>query len=254
MADNNFRFWARAQLAAYRGSVAYIETVSLDGTVGCGTCFHLGEGVFVTARHVVEGRTIGSIGFDDINVSQELLRERRFWGKQRNGRVNVLRGPFLHPDPSADVACFQVEPFPKAGIPLGGHLDDWLGEHEFVLYRTLVLGYPPIPLTTEPKLVASTGEVNALVDLHVSRHPHFLISTMARGGFSGGPALVAYNEDDLDRGTALLGIVTQSLTSDAKDPERGFMAVLTVEPIIVCLEAHKMLPQCQRLDSQLNGD
>lgn len=99
-----------------------------------------------------------------------------------------------------------------AWIPLGGHLDDYLGQHELVLYRTLVLGYPPIPLTKVPKIVASVGEVNALIELYDgSHHPHFLISTMARGGFSGSPVLVAYNEDNPDSGTAVLGIVTQSL-------------------------------------------
>jgi hypothetical protein len=245
MSIDNFRFWARSQFAAYKGCIAFVESQAPDGEIGCGTCFHVGEGVFVTARHVIENRTITQIGFDDDAVNQELLQDRKFWGQQQQGRLTVVEGPFFHSKQNVDVACFRVEPHPKAWLPLGGHLDDFLGQHELLLYRTLVIGYPPIPLTSEPKLVASVGEVNALVDLYVGSHPHFIISTMARGGFSGAPVLVAYNEDNTSSGTAVLGIVTQSLVENNKSTEHGYMAVLTVEPIFTCLEQHNMLPKGQ---------
>jgi len=109
-----------------------------------------------------------------------------------------------------------------------------------------VLGYPPIPLVARPTLVASVGEVNSLVDLYIgSKHPHFVISTIARGGFSGAPVLVAYNEENEGGGTAVLGLVTQSLTVDEQRPEQGYLAVLTVEPIYTCLERNNMLPKGQ---------
>ena len=118
-----------------------------------------------------------------------------------------------------------------------------------MLYRTLVLGYPPIPLVAKPTLVASVGEINSLVDLYLgSKHPHFVISTIARGGFSGAPVLVTYNEDNEDGGTAALGLVTQSLTVDEQRPEQGYLAVLTIEPIYRCLERNNMLPQAQRYE------
>lgn len=242
---DNFRYWARTQFAAYRGCIAFVETSDAAKQIGIGSCFHVGDGVFVTARHVVENRTINEIGFDDDAVNQELLQDRKHWGRQRHGRVNVVEGPHFHPDQNVDVACFKVDPHPKAFIPLGGHLDDYLLQYELVLYRTIVLGYPLIPFTKRPVLVASVGEVNALFDLYLGGHPHFIISTMARGGFSGSPVLVAYNEDNKASGTAVLGIVTQSLTQDHKAPEHGYMAVLTVEPIYKCLEEHKLLPACQ---------
>lgn len=56
-------------------------------------------------------------------------------------------------------------------------------------------------------------------------HPHFIVSTMARGGFSGGP-------DELI-GTATLGIVTEGLAKDGQAAELGYTAVLTVEPITI---------------------
>ncbi len=128
-----------------------------------------------------------------------------------------------------------------------------MGQYEFVLHRTLVLGHPPIPLTDRPVLVASGGEVNALIEKYTGGHPHFIISTMARGGFSGAPVLVAYNEDNPKTGTALLGLVTESLGTNGRDPELGYMAVLTVEPIYTCLETHGLLPKCQSLDTKDEG-
>lgn len=229
--------------------MGYVATEGRDGEVQCGTCFHVGDGVFVTARHVVEDRVIKKIGFDDIWAVQEMLEDHlKDWGKQHHGQVTIVQGPLFHPDPSVDAACFRVQPYPRAWIPLGGHFDDFLGQYELVLYRTLVLGYPPIPLTRAPNLVACVGEVNALVDLYFGSHPHFLISTMARGGFSGAPVLVGYNEALSSGGTAVLGMVTQSLTADEQLPEQGYMAVLTVEPIYTCLESHDMLPEAQRIE------
>ena len=222
-----------------------METEARDGTIECGTCFHVGEGVFVTARHVVDQRKINKIGFDDRAVILELLQDPKHWGAKTHGSVNVTEDPVFHSNPTVDVACFRVAPYPKAWIPLGSHLDHYLVQYELVLYRTLVLGYPPIPLTSEPRLVASVGEVNALVDLYVGNHPHFIISTMARGGFSGGPVLVAYNEDNAASGTAVLGMVTQSPTTNEKATEQGYMAVLTIEPIYTCLEQNNMLPPGQ---------
>lgn len=232
----------------YRGCVAWIATEGLDGTQGIGTCFHVGEGVFVTARHVVEDRTISEIGFDDDQTSLSLLEDETHRGRKSHGSVTIKRGPLFHADPTIDLACFLAEPHPRRSIPLGGHLDDWLGQYELVLYRTLVLGYPPVQLTNKPLLVASLGEVNALADLRAAPHPHFIVSSMARGGFSGGPALVAYNESTADGGTAALGVVTQALCKNGEPEQLGYMAVLTVEPVYNMLEQHGLLPADQKLD------
>jgi hypothetical protein len=220
----------------------------MDGEDAVGTAFHVGEGVLVTARHVVEGREVKEVGFGDRSaidrqsISLESIKNGSY------GKVRVTAGPYCHTNPDVDVACLRIDPVPACEIPLGGHLDDWLGQFDLVLHRTLLLGYPPIPLTNEPVLVASVGEVNSLVDLYVGcRHPHFIISTMAKGGFSGAPALVAYDELNSDGGTAVLGLVTQSLTRDQSQPELGYMAILSVEPIYDCLEQHHMLPASQKI-------
>lgn len=244
-----YKHWANTQFCQFRSCVAYVETCDKNGIVGIGTCFHVGEGVFVTARHVIESKTITKIGFDDFDANRELVETRENLGtKKKHGSVTIVGGPHFHADNTVDVACFKVQPYPTSFILLGGHLDDWLGQYELVLNRTIVLGYPPIPLSDRPVLVASVGEINALVDKYVGSHPHFIISTMARGGFSGSPVLVAYNESNLNGGTAALGLVTESLTTNEQEPELGYMAVLTVEPIYNCLEIHNMLPEAQKFD------
>lgn len=230
----------------YRGCVAYIASTDKVGDVGIGTCFHVGDGVFVTAAHVVRSRTITDIGFDDGFTSLQLLEKPAHWGKKSHGSVNLVSGPHFHPDETIDVACFKAEPFPNKAIPLGGHMDDWMGQFELVLHQVLVLGYPPIPFSDRPALVAARGEVNALIDKYSGAHPHFIVSCMARGGFSGGPALVAYNESDERGGTAALGLVTESLISGSQAAELGYMTVLTVEPIFYCLDWAGLLPESQR--------
>ena len=244
---DNFRYWARNQFATLRRCVAYLETTDANENTSIGTCFHVGEGIFVTARHVVESRTISIVGFDDSASLQHSLNNRENWGKKSHGSVSIVDGPYFHPEEKIDVACFRINPIPDRYIPLGGHFDDLLGQFDLLLYRTLVMGYPPIPLSERPVLFASVGEVNALVDLYLGGHPHFIVSTMARGGFSGAPVLVAYNEDNQKGGTAILGMVTASLTANHNAPENGYMAVLTVEPIYTCLEKHGMLPKCQTI-------
>jgi hypothetical protein len=207
----------------------------------------VGEGVFVTARHVVEGRRILDVGFHDFSVTIDLIQDFNRRDMETPGIPRILEGPLFHPEATVDVACFRLDYVPKDFIPLGGHFDDYLGQYELLLHRTLVLGHPPVPMTKEPVLVASLGEINALVTLRDRRYVHFLVSSMARGGFSGGPVLVAYNELNEESGTALLGLVTDSLVRDDGAPETGFMTVLSMEPVYDCLERTGMLPAAQRM-------
>ena len=61
-------------------------------------------------------------------------------------------------------------------------------------------------MTTSPHLFAARAEVNAAVDLRFSRHVHFILSAMPRGGFSGGLAVT--------EGGIPLGLITSSLLAD----------------------------------------
>lgn len=46
----------------YSGAMAYVAVEGADGQIGIGSAFHVGEGVFVTARHVVDGKKITEVG------------------------------------------------------------------------------------------------------------------------------------------------------------------------------------------------
>jgi hypothetical protein len=122
-------------------------------------------------------------------------------------------------------------------VPLGSHLDDWIGSGRFRAQRSPRLGYPPIPFTREPVLIAAASYVNAVVDLELgsSRTSHFLLSGVPRGGFSGG-------------GRALpLGIrarvVTQSLLNQVGPAELGYFAATSIEAVWECLARSKMMPE-----------
>jgi len=240
-----FRYWARTQFTRYSKCVGFVESRDSNGDVGIGTCFHVGEGVFVTARHVVDGRGGLTVGFDDFSVALTLMRDSTRSHIERLDEIRITNEPMYHPDPSVDVACLRLDYVPEEFIPLGGHFSDYLGQYDLLLHRTLVMGYPPVPLSDRALLVASAGEVNAMTTLYGRQEVHFLVSSMARGGFSGGPVLVGYNELNESAGTALLGLVTEALIRDGSSPETGYMAVVSVDPIYECLAANNMLPATQ---------
>lgn len=63
---------------------------------------------------------------------------------------------------------------------------------------------------------------------------------MPRGGFSGGLAISEYG--------FALSVVSQSLISDHSSAELGFLSVMSVEDVFVCLAHHKILPEVQKAD------
>ncbi len=221
----------------YRASTAFLVTESRQGDEGIGTCFHIGRGVFITARHVVDSRRIVSAG-----TTEPLYGEAAARGAVETlataGSASAFHGPFFHPDKSVDLAALILDDLNAPFIPLGGHLDDWINSG-LVLTRALVMGYPPIPFSGWPELVAVSGEVNAIIDKYTGGSPHFVLSCMARGGFSGGPVL-CHGE-----GGWLLGVVTESLVLNSGAVESGFMSVLPIEPVYELLVHHCILPREQ---------
>lgn len=228
----------------YASAVAYIAVQTPKGDETIGSAFHVGDGVFITARHVVDGNKILSIGTTTERVvpdSNGLVTIQGKPGRYRSihAGVGVLRsGPHFHPDESIDVAALVVDGLEPPTIPLGSHLDDMLNDEAFILASVIIMGYPRIPLSRTPLLVATRAEINAVVDKYTGGHPHFVISAMARGGFSGGVCLVEWD--------FALGVITEALVSDYKPSELGYMAVLSVEPIFVCLQHHKIVPAEQK--------
>jgi hypothetical protein len=231
----------RACFGKYMQSVIGV-CVENDDSQSIGTAFHVGNGVFVTARHVLFGRKI-----------IELISSAR-----RVSPFKLKSGPFFHEDDNIDVAAFVVDPIPQRelyksigggaftgsgsaairAIPLGTHLDDWINDDAFYHMRAIAMGYPPIPLGKKPTLLSVSAEVNGVVDLLPPRkHVHFILSATARGGFSGGPVIV--------EGDFLLGMTTESLVMNGQPEQLGFFTILGVEPIYECLDQHGILPDFQ---------
>lgn len=236
--------WGKQQFGYYQKSVVYLEVENKDKEIGIGTAFHVGNGIFVTARHVIEGKNINEIATD---TGYDSLR--RHFGEPAKDEYRIVQGPYYHPDNKVDLACFLANKVPENYLPLGAHLDCFLGPHELLLNRTLVLGFPPVPISARPHLLACFGEINGLIEIYMgSMHPSFVVSTTARGGFSGAPVLVAYDEQNTITGTAVLGVVTDSLVRDGAPPEIGYMTVTTIQPIYDMLEHYEILPDFQQLE------
>jgi hypothetical protein len=236
----------------YCAAMVYVEVELPSGDRSIGSAFHVGEGVFVTARHVVEGNKILEIASTDpayIPLSGEEAKKAKVFVRKgdenipshrvSNGVLELDRGPFFHLHDDVDIAVFRVREIDSHTpvVQLGSHLDDWLGYGDFVLSEAIVLGYPPVPMTRGPILIWARAEVNAQVDLYDTKPVHFVLSAMPRGGFSGGVAISEYG--------FALGVVTRSLTSNYSPVEMGFMTVIGVEPIYECLADHQLLPDIQ---------
>lgn len=205
---------ARALFGRFSAAVAYVAVEKDDGTHGIGTATHVGEGVFVTARHVVDGHQVVEVastehtfvrlpeGTDSqltVHVGDDEWPDHRV----ANESMSLASGVVFHPDPSVDLAAFRLagcDPL-TPWVPFGDHLDDWLASGEFLLSEVIVMGYPPIPMTRKPYVVAARAEVNAQVDYYDTPNVHWILSTMARGGFSGAMVID-------ERGLAL-GVVGQ---------------------------------------------
>jgi hypothetical protein len=223
--------------------VLYVEVEDASSDKHIGTAFHVGEGVFVTANHVVADKRVTAVG-TNVTTFRTNPRKRTDPPSAPQEYVVYPRSTFtcegvFTSKSGDDVALLRIPT--AAHVPLfllGTHLNELMGD-EMLLSRVLVMGYPPIPFADDAPLVSVVGEVNAISHKRETRearyganriggryrgHPHFIISSTARGGFSGAPAVHEHGY--------VLGLVTESLVEDNEQPlETGYMAVLSVEPI-----------------------
>jgi len=215
-----------------------------DGDLSTGSAFHIGDGWLATAAHVLRGGEI-----------EEVVGHR-------DHKVQIDR-VIYHSDERVDLALLKtdldlshyltkttiVNPlegfFQTDHISIGGHLDDWIGD-ELVLSKVLLMGFPPVPFSREPVLLAAEGEVNAVVDKYSGPHPHFIISCIGRGGYSGGPVLSEHG--------FLLGVLTESLVMDGKSEEVGYSSAISVEPLLALLHDNGIYPATNRQTLEVLSD
>lgn len=195
----------------YKQCVVRVTVELRNGDFSNGTAFHIGNGYLVTARHVVENNKIQQIqGYSD---RENLEIQQIYYSDNELIDLAIIKTNF-----SLKYYMEKVD-----AITIGGHLNDFIGD-ELVLSKVLLMGYPPIPFSKGGDLVAAEGEVNAIIDKYIGNHPHFILSTMARGGFSGGPVISEYG--------FLLGVVVESLIQNNQSSELGYLSAISIEPIL----------------------
>jgi hypothetical protein len=106
------------------------------GDESIGSAFHVGEGVFVTARHVVENVVIREVRSTHalrrpleeavpeytenvVKVIENAIGQVPTWPVFQNP-LQITKGPFFHPDPAIDVAVFATEGLHPAGAKCTG--------------------------------------------------------------------------------------------------------------------------------------
>jgi Trypsin-like peptidase domain len=221
----------------YKTCMVRIETIGPDKEIHNGAGFHVGNGIIVTAQHVVDY---------ELNklVAEYLRQEIKVHKIHRHPDelvdLAVLETNFNIDDHLKNVTYQFTDGTKQSGterhstfIPIGDHLDDWIGD-ELILSEVLLMGYPRIPLSRAPVLTAAVGHVNAIIDRYIGPHPFFIVSCMARGGFSGGPAITEYG--------VLLGVITSSFVANNQELELGFNGVITIEPLLSLLADHQLRP------------
>lgn len=215
----------------YKSCVIQIAVRNQVGNLAIGTGFHIGDGYIVTARHIVEDHSIESVS--GTYSSRNVTIKNIFYPSNSKIDLAVLETDFSLNYYLEKVTIIENgKPREKVDrIPLGGHLDDWIGD-ELVLSRVVAFGYPRIPLSKEYVLVAVQGEINTVIDKYSSPHPHFVISSIAREGFFGGPVISEYD--------FLLGVLTESLTDGDQALENGFASVISIEPLLDLLHENKI--------------
>jgi Trypsin-like peptidase domain len=225
-----------------RPAIIAIETVDRSGKTGIGTGFHVGDGIVITARHVVEG----------------MSSVRVIASEARGGNIKEI---IPAANPLADVALLRTDldfswyldkvqivgmQYVKSDhLQLGVEWDDF-ADDSLVLFDVIVMGYPPIPTAASPTLVTIRAQVNAIVDQYPigGKHPppNYVLSGIPRGGFSGAPMIVEAAENRF-----ILGVVTTALVSNHNAPETGFMAAVTIESVLQLLHENGIYPGTNKL-------
>lgn len=210
-----------------------ITIQTANGDLSNGSAFHIGGGWLVTAAHVINSGRIEEVVSEQ--YSEQLTIEKIICHSDERVDLAVLKTDLdLTHYLTKTTIVNPLDGFIQTDhIEIGGHLDDWIGD-ELVLSKVLLMGYPPIPFSNGPVLLAAEGEVNAVVDKYNGPHPHFIISCMGRGGYSGGPVLSEYG--------FLLGILTESLVVNGQVEELGYSSAISIEPLLALLHENSIYP------------
>lgn len=214
---------------AFAPGVAYIAVEDCEGKPSIGTCFHIGDSVFVTAKHVVEKMRITRIATTYTGLTTVGGGPG---GSYIAGDWKLVNGPHFHPNGDYDLAAMRLKGRGAPQIPFEDISDE--DSDALLLRSVVVMGFPPIPGSRSPVLVCARAEVNASFVTYFDNQRILVVSCLARGGFSGGPALTPPHH--------CLGVVTRAVLKERQPEELGFMAVVGPMPVLELLHHHNMMP------------
>jgi hypothetical protein len=80
---------ARDLYYKYRAAVAYVAVETPPGDQRIGSAFHVGEGIWVTARHVVEGNRVLAVGTTENSIDDY---SEKLEGQLRTPRRSIQPG------------------------------------------------------------------------------------------------------------------------------------------------------------------
>jgi hypothetical protein len=84
------------------GAVAFVAIIDAKGDEGIGSAFHIGNGIFVTARHVIDGVAIK----ETATTKSPHLTEEAGGKAAPPRRLEIVDGPYFGPE-GLDVAVFR---------------------------------------------------------------------------------------------------------------------------------------------------
>lgn len=213
----------------YDQCIVRVQVELPDGGIGNGTAFHIGGGAFATAAHVVRG-------FSNPTLYQ---------GHTRHKKTGWTVTDILYHPEDVDIAILlsdlwrerlvkhtdeeKSDSAPATHIEIPEMRGEWI-EQSLVLTRGVFCGYPVVPRSDGAYKLAASAEIHTDINRYDTSSVHFVVSSTARGGFSGAPFI---SEFDM-----LLGIVTEALFDEGSHP---YMAVIAIESIYPILERKDVL-------------
>ncbi len=214
---------ARDDYEHYKACMARVIVRNTNGDLSCAAAFHIGDGYLVSTAHVFKQHTL--VTLDSVYLARDIAVERFIFPGDENLDLVVLKTDFSREGTMRFLNAMGVSQgrLWTDRLPLTGYPHDRFGD-ELTLSRVLLMGFPRIPLTSDAYLVAVEGHVNAVVRSLRDRYNHFIVSSVPRGGFSGGPVISEHGY--------VLGVLTEGLYEDGQVVENGFTNAISLDPLL----------------------